>query len=168
MNRAAALGMAMACCLAATGCAMNSCGSNCPPGARAKLARRCTDCAPRWVPSCQYHSFVDNFVTWGTGKRCGIKALARYRRQTHQRLSADFAAGFVQAYVDLAEGRGPLPPVVPPSRYWNAYYRSCVGQPHVEEWYAGYQVGLDEGMNSGVSQFNRIEIRSAGCPIQGR
>lgn len=166
MSRTTAILMAIGCCVAAQGCAMNNCGRGYGPGLVGN--RRCTDCAPCWVPSLKYCAFIDDLVTCETGKNCGIRALARYRRQCRHPLSADFAAGFVQAYVDLAEGRGPLPPNRPPSRYWTAYYRSCVGQPRVEEWFAGYNVGLEDGRNSGVSQFSRIDIRPAGCPVQPR
>jgi hypothetical protein len=109
---------------------------------------------------------VDDLVVCETGKNCGLKALARYRRQCRMPLSADFSAGFVRAYIDLASGRSPLPPSVPPSRYWSAYYRSCKGRPKVEEWYAGYQAGLEDGQQGGVSQFQRIDVRLNGCSAQ--
>lgn len=143
--------------VAVAGCAMCP-GGACGPG------RRCSDCTPPWVPTLKYMSCVDDMVVCETGKNCGLRALARYRRQCGTRLSADFGAGFVRAYIDLAEGRGPLPPNLPPSRYWSAYYRSCAGQPRVEEWFAGYHVGLEEGQQSGVSQFRRVDIRMSGCP----
>ena len=162
MNRKSTMMMAFGFCLAAAGCAMNPCGPAFQNGGRPMLARRCSDCVPPWVPTFKYESVIDNFVVWSTGKKCGHRALLRYRRQTPGRITTDFAAGFVQAYVDLAEGRGPLPPSVPPSRYWSAYYRSCAGQPRVEQWYAGYNIGLEEGLQSGVSQFRRIEIHPTG------
>ncbi|MBS0201388.1 MAG: hypothetical protein JSS49_00705 [Planctomycetes bacterium] len=165
MDRNSALSVLMlGCCLAAAGCTLPSRGMSGGP----ILARRCSDCTPPWVPAFKYCSFIDDLVVCETGKNCGIKALARYRRQCRTHLSSDFGAGFIQAYIDLASGRGPLPPSVPPSRYWTAYYRSCAGQPKVDEWYAGYQAGLDEGSQSGVSQFRRIEVRTAGCePYRG-
>jgi hypothetical protein len=171
-------------CLTVSGCAMNSChtagapcgGSDCGPdcgadgcstcsrGGRGLMGRRCSDCTPPWVPTFKYIQCIDDLVVCETGKNCGLKALARYRRQCRCRLTTDFSAGFVQAYIDLAEGRGPLPPNLPPSRYWTAYYRSCAGQPKVEQWYAGYNAGLEDGLNGGVSQFRRIDVRMTGCP----
>ncbi len=164
MNRRSAMMVAIGFCLTTAGCAMNSGGLACRNGGGPGLAGRCSDCIPAWVPTHKYEAFIDNIVVWQTGKRCGYRALARYRRQTRTPVTVDFAAGFVRAYVDLAQGRGPLPPSLPPSRYWSAYYRSCAGQPRVEQWYAGYNIGLEEGLQSGVSQFRRIEIRTAGCP----
>ena len=163
MSRGSALIVALGFSLAASGCcgaggfqACGSCGSG--------FGRRCSDCVPPHVPMWKYNQKIDDFVTWKTGKKCGQRSLARYRKQTGAKLSSDFSAGFVQAYIDLAESRAPLPPSVPPPRYWAAYYRSCAGQPHVEQWYAGYNIGLEEGLSSGVSQFRRVEVRMAGCP----
>ena len=150
-------------CLIAEGCTMTP-----VPVARGQgmgpLGRRCSDCTPPWVPAWKYNSHVDDLVVYETAKCCGKRAFGSYRHQCPQAYSKDFAAGFVQAYIDLAEGRGPLPPTVPPSRYWTAYYRSCAGRPRVEDWYAGYQAGLEQGRQSGVSQFNRIDVHLAGCP----
>ena len=180
MDRKSATMLVIGFCLALSGCALNSCGTACGNGCGLGLGsrlgcgngcgsgcgfglfRRCSDCTPPWVPTCQYMSCLDNVVSWETGKNCGLRALARYRLQSRCRISCDFSAGFVQAYIDLAEGRGPLPPSVPPSRYWSAYYRSCAGQPRVEDWYAGYQVGLEQGLHSGVSQFRRVDVRLRG------
>lgn len=123
---------------------------------------RCSDCVPPRVHAPKYIACVDDLVVKNTGRTCGRKALARYRKECGK-VSSDFSAGFVQAHVDLAEGRVPTPPPVPPSRYWAAYYRSCAGKPRVEEWYAGYEAGLDVGLQSGVSQFRRVDVRLSGC-----
>lgn len=147
----------------ALGFSMVAAGCACGRGGDCNSGLFCSDCIPPWVPCCKYNQCVDDIVVWETGKNCGIHALACFRRESGQKISTHFAAGFVRAYIDLAEGRGPLPPSVPPSHYWTAYYRSCAGRPCVEQWYAGYQVGLDRGLNSGVSQFRRIDIHQTGC-----
>ncbi len=164
MDRNSAVMMAIGFCLAVSGCALTPCGAPCGQGGGCGLGRRCSDCTPPRVPGCKYNSCVDEFVVYRTGKSCGHRALARYRRQCDCPISADFSAGFVQSHVDLASGRGPLPPSLPPSRYWSAYYRSCAGRPRVEDWYAGYDAGLEVGLNGGVSQFRRIDVRMTGCP----
>ena len=151
-------------CMTVAGCAIGPCHSTCHrTGSAVGLAGRCSDCVPPRVPCCKYMPFVDNVVVHETAKSCACRALVRYRIQCGGPISADFAAGFTRAYIDLAEGRSPQPPSVPPSRYWSAYYRSCAGQWRVEHWYAGYRVGLDIGSQSGVSQFNRVEVWPTGC-----
>lgn len=161
MKRGSAWIAIMGFCLASAGCCMG--GRIFGQTIGGLGVKHCSDCTPPYVPTFKYHSLVDDLVTWKTGKHCGQRALAQYRKQTGIKASTDFAAGFVQAYIDLAENRAPLPPSLPPSRYWMAYYRSCAGRPCIEEWYAGYNAGLDAGLQSGVSQFQRVDVRLAGC-----
>ena len=109
-----------------------------------------------------YKQRCDDCVTRQTALHCAWRALDEYDYQSPCAVSGDFAAGFERAYIDLAENRAPLPPSVPPSKYWSAYYRSCAGRPHVEDWYAGYQAGLERGQQGGVSRFNRIDVWTCG------
>lgn len=111
---------------------------------------------------CHYKQCCDDCVTHQTALHCAWRDLDEYDYQSPYPASCHFAAGFERAYVDLAENRAPQPPSVPPSKYWSAYYRSCAGRPHVEDWYAGYQAGLERGMQGGVSRFNRIDVWTCG------
>lgn len=159
---------AVGACLLATGCAMSPCGFGggaCGPagscGPRGFCNRGCSDCVPPWMPYLgHYKQRCDDCVTRQTALHCAWRALDEYGYQ--DAVSGDFAAGFERAYIDLAENRAPQPPSVPPSKYWSAYYRSCAGRPHVEDWYAGYQAGLERGLQGGVSRFNRIDIWTCG------
>ncbi len=143
-------------CLMASGCVAPHCGGfACGPGAR------CDDCVPPWVSHCgHYRQRLDDKVTRMTALKCAWHGLESYRGRGGGAVSSDFAAGFEQAYVDLAENRTPQPPSLPPSKYWSAFYRSCAGRPYVEDWFAGYHAGLEMGLHSGVSRFNQIEVRS--------
>ena len=109
-----------------------------------------------------YKQRCDDCVTRQTALHCAWRDLDEFDYLSPHAVSGDFAAGFERAYIDLAENRAPQPPSVPPSKYWSAYYRSCAGRPHVEEWYAGYQAGLEQGLQGGVSQFNRIDVWACG------
>ncbi len=157
MSRMMLLVMAGAC-LMASGCVAPHCGGfACGPGAR------CDDCVPPWVPHCgHYRQRLDDKVTRMTALKCAWHGLESYRGRCGGSVSGDFAAGFEQAYLDLAENRTPQPPSIPPSKYWSAFYRSCAGRPHVDDWFAGYHAGLEMGSQSGVSRFNQIDIRSCG------
>jgi len=156
--------VAIGLCVAVSGCATAPCRSDCcgENGLAVGHGGRCSDCVPPCVPACWYMPFIDNIVVHKTAGCCASRALTAYRRQCSEPVSKDFSTGFTQAYIDLAEGRMG-PPSVPPSRYWSAYYRSCDGRWRVEEWYAGYHTGLEFGSQSGVSQFNRIDIWPTGC-----
>lgn len=128
--------------------------------------RGCDDCIPPWVPYFgHYKQRMDDCVTNHTARHCAWRALRNYR--CGGPVSCDFADGFVQAYIDLAENRTPQPPSVAPPKYWSAYYRSCAGRRHVDDWFAGYQVGWEQGSQSGVSRFNQIDVRTCGGQTTG-
>ena len=163
--------VAVGVCTLGTGCAMSPCGpcngGACGPvgycGVRGFCQRGCDNCVPPWMPYLgHYKQRCDDCVTRQTALHCAWRALDEYDYQSPCAVSGHFAAGFERAYLDLAENRAPQPPSVPPSKYWSAYYRSCAGRPHVEDWYAGYQAGLEHGQHGGVSRFNRIDVWTCG------
>ena len=163
---------AVGACVLATGCAMSPCGPGggggaCGPagycGVKGFCQRGCDNCVPPWMPYLgHYKPFYDDCVTRQTALHCAWLDLNEYDNQSPYAVSSHFAAGFERAYIDLAENRAPRPPSIPPSKYWSAYYRSCAGRPHVEDWYAGYQAGLERGQQGGVSRFNRIDVWTCG------
>jgi hypothetical protein len=72
--------------------------------------------------------------------------------------------GFIAAYEDIALNRLPVPPVLPPPKYWNAFFRSPAGQGCVQEWFAGYDAGREMGQNNGVARFGQVAMRRGyGC-----
>lgn len=115
----------------------------------------CADCSPPRSCCCSYHACTDNLVTKLTAAECARRDLKELERSSGK-LSRHFHAGFREAYRDLALGRLAQIPPVPPSKYWTAYYRSERGQADVDDWFAGYQAGLEWGQTSGVSRFHRV------------
>jgi hypothetical protein len=98
----------------------------------------CGSCGP-WVcvESCKYCRCLDDLHTGTAARRCALEAL-----HCRDDVSCDYAHGFVQAHVDLAQGAtGTLPPV-PPERYWSVCFRSCPGHVRAQEWYRGYADGV--------------------------
>lgn len=127
---------------------------------------RCSDCVPPKSYASWYHPLCDKLTTKGTAERCALRDLHEsYDKEC--RKSPDFTSGFVQAYQDVALGKRPVVPAVPPSRYWHAYYRSCAGAPAVEDWFAGYEAGLESSAGRGASQFNRVVSSWSHGPKQG-
>jgi|GEM_PF-1629043 len=125
----------------------------------------CEDCLPpKVVGKVFYHKHVDKIVTKGTAKKCANRDLKEFD-EVGGELTKDFRDGYQQAYVDLALGRPACVPAVPPQKYWHAWHRSCAGREAVDQWYAGYRNGLDNGLNSGVSKFNRIVGNSDSCCV---
>ena len=121
----------------------------------------CSDCLPPPIAGKYfYHRRIDTLVTKLTAQNSAKRDIGQIDCEP----SRDFRDGFTQAYIDLAVGRPPCVPTVPPKKYWHAFYRSCAGYAAVEEWYAGYRVGLDNGVNGGVSRFNRVVLNpDGGC-----
>lgn len=156
--------MALGACVMLAGCAAPHCGRF----GYGRASGRCDDCTPPWVPYLgHYKQRLDDKVTRMTALKCAWRGLDSYRGRCGGAVSGDFAAGFERAYIDLAENRTPQPSAVPPSKYWSAYYRSCAGRPHVDDWYAGYYAGLEMGSQSGVSRFNQIDLRGCGIGAAG-
>ena len=122
----------------------------------------CDSCVPCRPWTCGYYPWMDYHGTEHTAQKCAFRALHQYKQSCGRPVSHHFKNGFISAYEDLALNRRPSPPVVPPPLYWNAYYRSCAGQGHVDEWYAGYQAGLSMGSESGVSRFREIALFNYG------
>ena len=130
------------------------------PGAN----RGCDDVIPHRPWTCDYGPKWDYHITRYAGELGGYRAFREYRSQSCEPLSCHFQCGFVTAYEDIALNKRPAPPVVPPPKYWNAYYRSCAGKPCVDDWFAGYDAGREIGLQSGVSRFQEVYLRRGGCP----
>ena len=128
-----------------------------------RSCRRCDDCIPHRPFTSDYYPECDYLITEHTAQRCAFRGLSDYRAESGQRVSHHFKMGFIAAYEDLALNRRPVPRVVPPPKYWNAYYRSRAGQPCVDDWFAGYEAGLDMGWDCGVSRFHEVDLRRGGC-----
>jgi hypothetical protein len=123
----------------------------------------CSDCIPHRPYTHEYWPEWDYKITQHTAHVCAFRGLKAYRMQCGGSVSHHFKMGFISAYEDIALNRKPIPRIVPPPRYWNAFYRSCAGQSGVDDWFAGYDAGLEMGSQSGVSRFGRIALRRNGC-----
>lgn len=121
--------------------------------------RDCSDCVPRRPFTCEYYPWCDYHVSEYTAQKCAFRDFKEYRRRCGRPPSHHFKAGFIAAYEDLALNRQPVPRIVPPPKYWNAFYRSCAGEPFVDDWFAGYDAGLEMGSNSGVTGYNELYLQ---------
>lgn len=123
----------------------------------------CDNCTPHRPFTHNYFPCWDDKITMHTAHLCAFRDFGTYRSECGCFLSHHFKMGFITAYEDLAMNRKPRPRIVPPPKYWNAFYRSCAGQPDVDDWFAGYDAGLEAGANSGVSRFHEITLNRNGC-----
>lgn len=138
-------------------------------GGCANWSAVCSDCIPPKILGGGYCSPRDRWITKQTAKGCA-------QRDFHEMYgkrnctSKSFEEGFEDAYVDVALGKTPVVPAVPPPTYWNAYYRSCAGSDAVQDWFDGYAAGLEASRYRGVSGFNRISSSwtDGGCGPDGQ
>jgi hypothetical protein len=85
-------------------------------------------------------------------------------RQERGTLSGDFASGFKQGYFDTAMGKDcRLPPIAPP-KYWAAKYQSCEGQCSVQDWFRGYQYGINAAQSGACPSFAEVPV-SPHAPV---
>ena len=88
-------------------------------GGCANWSAVCSDCIPPKILGGGYCSPRDRWITKQTAKSCA-------RRDFHEMYgkrkctSKSFEEGFEDAYVDVALGKTPAVPAVPPPTYWNA------------------------------------------------
>jgi hypothetical protein len=105
-----------------------------------------------------YVPFLDNLYTKERAKASARRSFYHYQRQSGHRLSADFQAGFCQAYCDLALGGNGKTPPLPPPCYWRAQYRTPAGHACVQQWFEGYAAGAIQAENDGVRTYNTIPL----------
>ncbi len=89
----------------------------------------------------KYWPSLDGWATKMTATKCAKKELLRQQWQTKTYIPADFKRGYIQAFVDVANGEAGDVPAVPPPRYWNTAFRSAQGRMAADRWFDGYRKG---------------------------
>ncbi len=123
----------------------------------------CSETIPHRPWTSQYEPWWDFHITRYAAELSAYRAFRQYSSECDESLSHHFKCGFITAFEDVALNKRPSPPVVPPPKYWNAFYRSCAGRPYVDDWFAGYDAGLRVSCDYGVSDFNEIHLRRGDC-----
>lgn len=78
-----------------------------------------------------------------------------HRNQSDQ---GEFKAGFIQGYIDVADGGSGCCPSVAPSSYWGWKYQSPGGHAAVGAWFAGYPYGAKAAEQDGLGQFSQMQV----------
>lgn len=113
---------------------------------------RCKPCRPDPVSHATHHysPLMDKLNSKHSAEHCAFETLKAYRKETGEDLSCEFEDGFVQAYLDLADGYSGATPAVPSPHYWHARYRIPEGQARVQRWFEGYEIGVLNAEQDGV------------------
>lgn len=81
----------------------------------------------------------------------------RFASQPHMK---DFAEGYKQGYIDVANGGNGCTPALAPKAYWGWKYQSPEGQAKVGAWFAGYPHGARAAEEDGVGHWGEIRTMS--------
>ena len=109
---------------------------------------------------------LDTFALKCHARSSSHKALRELKRMTGERYSSHFRNGFEQAFLDIANGYSGNVPAVPPRKYWTAYYRTPPGRERANQWFEGYQLGVEQATQNGFDQLNGIATSAFAGPVQ--
>jgi hypothetical protein len=99
----------------------------------------------------QRHECLDEFMIAHRNRVFAAKAWYREQHCHKDRPFLDeFKAGFLQGYMDIAEGGNGCLPCVAPDQYWGWRYQSPDGQAAINAWFAGYPLGVKAAEQDGV------------------
>lgn len=79
----------------------------------------------------------------------------------NEKHSREFARGFKDGYLDVADGGTGCTPAFPPRELWGWKYQSCEGQARVAAWFAGYPHGARAAEEDGIGHWNQIQTSSS-------
>lgn len=148
--------------------ASDGAGPDCAPGGARETGVCDHDaCGPHCCLSCpHYHSFWDRLITSMSATHRAEKSFGRYVEKCGHRPSHDFYAGYVDGFVDVAQGGSGVVPPIPPERYWGAASRTPRGHQRAHEWFAGYSAGADAALSSCCAAYNRVPHRGVSQAVQ--
>jgi hypothetical protein len=111
---------------------------------------------------------LNGCITWATVQdiefattnrlRADIAWLDCYSFGERRELGCHYRAGFKRGFTATAVGRDcKLPPVAPP-RYWSTWYQSPEGRADVQEWFRGYQAGINTSQRSQLPAYSDVPL----------
>ncbi len=107
---------------------------------------------------------IDEFMIDYRNKAMAAKA---WHCQKHMFRCGDqpgFREGFEAGYIEVASGGPGCTPNIAPQAYWGWRYQSAQGQQTVNNWFAGYPMGVKAAEQAGIGHFQEIRSSSAFTP----
>lgn len=100
---------------------------------------------------------LDEFMTNYRNRALAEKAWhCRQDRFSLDNYRRDFKLGFIDGYLEIANGGPGCCPSIAPSRYWGWQYQSAHGQQAINAWFAGYPFGVVAAEEDGVGNWNQV------------
>lgn len=117
----------------------------------------------------QRHDCIDDFMV---GHRQKVLAARAWHRQkacmkNHCHLD-EVKRGFMDAYMEVADGGNGCVPAVAPRDYWGWRYQSTDGSAAVNSWFEGYPLGVKAAEQDGVGHHNHIQTSSFSTQTAAR
>lgn len=103
------------------------------------------------------HECLDDFMIAHRNRVFAAKAWYREQHCHRNRHHLDeFKAGFIQGYIDIANGGNGCTPCVAPDQYWGWRYQSPDGHSAINAWFAGYPLGAKAAEQDGVGYWGQV------------
>ncbi|MDA1017887.1 MAG: hypothetical protein O3A00_25945, partial [Planctomycetota bacterium] len=130
-----------------------------------------SNCKPKpYVGLGSYWTPRDDFTVERLAHKCFDHAWEDYLAHCSRPPSKHFRNGFEDAFDEIADGGDGVIPPIPPKKYWNTYYRSPEGKFYAQQWFNGYQVGVDMARAAGLDNMRQIATsipQPCGCGGRG-
>ncbi len=104
---------------------------------------------------------IDDFMIGYRNKALAEKAWHCRKKQFHNQCNGrEFKDGFIQGYIEVAEGGNACTPAIAPSEYWGWRYQSSNGQGAVNAWFQGFPQGVRAAEEDGVGHWRQVQVSS--------
>ena len=113
------------------------------------------------------HDGLDKFMIGYRNRVLAARAWHE-RRQCYgnRRHRSDFENGFLQGYIDVANGGNGCVPAVAPASYLGWRYQTADGQAAINAWFEGYPLGAQVAEQDGVGHWGVIRPSGPRKPQQ--
>lgn len=108
---------------------------------------------------------IDDFMIGFRNSALAEKAWhCQKERFGNQPYAKEFKDGFVQGYIEVAQGGNGCTPAIAPSQYWGWKYQSTHGHAAVSAWFAGYPMGARAAEQDGVGHWGQLRTAGPAAP----
>ncbi|QDT03195.1 hypothetical protein K227x_15770 [Rubripirellula lacrimiformis] len=104
---------------------------------------------------------IDDFMIGYRNKALAEKAWhCRKSQFGKQCYGKEFKDGFIQGYMEVAQGGYACTPAMAPSKYWGWRYQSANGQGAVNAWFQGFPEGARAAEEDGIGNWSQVSVQT--------
>ena len=117
----------------------------------------CLDLTRKAVEQVQYQETADELLVSARNHLLAKSAWNDYEKLSGEEgFTKHYANGFKQGFAEYLDGGSGEPPIIPPRTYWKVFYQTPEGHHDVEDWFAGYRMGVIAAEQSGRREWLTI------------